>query len=126
MGDPAAPRDCAVVFVVKDLETSLDYYQNALGFEVTFRFGEPAFYAAVCRGAVAVHLQAAEKTERPAGASLLNVFVDDVDAIHAELRERGARVMKEPATYPYGMRDFDVQDPDGNTLVFGCAAEDGA
>jgi uncharacterized glyoxalase superfamily protein PhnB len=47
------------------------------------------------------------------------VFVDDVDALHADLAARGANVLKPPQDYAYGMRDFDVADPDGNQLTFG-------
>jgi uncharacterized glyoxalase superfamily protein PhnB len=32
---------------------------------------------------------------------------------------RGANVLKPPQDYAYGMRDFDVADPDGNHLTFG-------
>ena len=45
-----------------------------------------------------IHLQAASQAERPPGADSLSLFV---------------------GSYPYGMRDFDVLDPDGNRLVFG-------
>ena len=27
--------------------------------------------------------------------------------------------LKEPASYPYGMREFNVEDPDGNTIIYG-------
>jgi hypothetical protein len=27
--------------------------------------------------------------------------------------------LKEPASYAYGPREFNVEDPDGNTIVFG-------
>jgi hypothetical protein len=42
-----------------------------------------------------------------------------VDSLHAELTARGAKVVKPPQDYDYGMRDFDVLDPDGNQLIFG-------
>ena len=119
MADLVKLEDSAVVFVVRDLEASLAHYQSALGFEVVFRYGEPTFYASVCRGNVAIHLQASSQTQRPPGACLLNIFVSSADAIYEELRLRGARIRKAPATYPYGMRDFDVEDLDGNVLVFG-------
>jgi uncharacterized glyoxalase superfamily protein PhnB len=45
--------------------------------------------------------------------------VKDVDSLHAELAARGAKVLKPPQDYDYGMRDFDVLDPDGNQLTFG-------
>jgi hypothetical protein len=42
-----------------------------------------------------------------------------VDALHADLAERGAKVQKAPADYDYGLRDFDVADLDGNMIFFG-------
>jgi hypothetical protein len=35
------------------------------------------------------------------------------------LKSRGARILYEPKDYPYGMRDFDIKDLDGNQLCFG-------
>lgn len=122
MDDSTQPTEGIAVFVVRDLDASLAYYREALGFDVAFTWGEPTYYAGVCRGAVTLHLQAASRTPRPPGASSLCVFVGSADDVHRELRGRGARVLKEPATYPYGMRDFDVADLDGNTLVFGSEA----
>jgi len=117
--DANQPTECAAIFVVRDIAASLAYFQRALGFAISFTYGEPTFYAGVCRGAVAIHLQAASQTSRPPGASSLAVFVEDADDFHRELVERGARVLKPPATYPYGMCDFNVADLDGNTLIFG-------
>jgi hypothetical protein len=42
-----------------------------------------------------------------------------VDILYEELKSRGARALGEPKDYPYGMRDFDVHDLDGNALCFG-------
>ena len=61
----------------------------------------------------------ARGTDWVAGHGAIAVFVDDVDALHAELAARGARVVKPTQDYPYGMRDFDVVDLDGNQLTFG-------
>ena len=38
---------------------------------------------------------------------------------YRELKSRGARTLNEPKDYPYGMRDFDIHDLDGNQLCFG-------
>ncbi len=51
------------------------------------------------------------------------LYVEDADRTHAELRERGARIGKEPQDYPYGLRDFDVRDLDGNRLVIASPTE---
>jgi uncharacterized glyoxalase superfamily protein PhnB len=47
------------------------------------------------------------------------VFVTEVDALYEELKAKGANTLKPPQDYPYGMRDFDVIDLDGNHLCFG-------
>ena len=68
---------------------------------------------------VVIHLQAASETKRQPGHGAVNVFVTDVDALYQELKSRGARMLNEPKDYPYGMRDFDINDLDGNQLCFG-------
>jgi len=112
----------ATVFVVSDIATSMEHYRDALGFEIAFEYGKPTFYVCLCRDEVQLHLIAARQTERLPGNGALCVFVRDVDAVHAELVARGAKVIKPPQNYDYGMRDFDVVDLDGNQLIFGMGA----
>ena len=111
----------ATIFSVRDLAASVAHYRDVLGFTVTFQYGEPAFYACLCRDEVAIHLRAG--TGWPPGNGAIAVFVKDVDALHAELIARGAKVLKPPRDYDYGMRDFDVADPDGNQLTFGMGTQ---
>jgi uncharacterized glyoxalase superfamily protein PhnB len=121
MTTPAAVslRGAAAVFVVQDVPRSVDHYRDVLGFRTEFTYGEPTFYAGVERDNVLIHLQAASETKRQPGHGAINVFVTDVDALYKELKSRGARTLNEPKDYPYGMRDFDVLDLDGNQLSFG-------
>lgn len=76
-------------------------------------------YGGVERDDVTIHFQAAGVTQRHAGQGAINIFVTDVDALYGELKSRGAMVLQPPGDRPYGMRDFDVDDPDGNRLTFG-------
>ena len=41
------------------------------------------------------------------------VYVDDVDAAHAELKGRGIEPLDEPEDKFYGVREFLLKDPDG-------------
>jgi catechol 2,3-dioxygenase-like lactoylglutathione lyase family enzyme len=107
------------IMTVRDLPQSLAYYRDTLGFEIAFQYGEPAFYAGLCSGSVQLHLIAEHRTTRQAGNGAVAIMVDDVDALHADLQTRGARIVKPPADQPYGLRDFDVADLDGNMLFFG-------
>jgi catechol 2,3-dioxygenase-like lactoylglutathione lyase family enzyme len=112
-------RGAATVFVVQDVLRSVEHYRDVLGFHTVFTYGQPTFYAGVERDAVVIHLQAASETKRQAGHGAVNIFVTDVDTLYQELKSRGARTLNEPKDYPYGMRDFDIHDLDGNHLCFG-------
>jgi catechol 2,3-dioxygenase-like lactoylglutathione lyase family enzyme len=112
----------APVFVVQDVPQSVAHYRDILGFRVEFTYGEPTFYAGVERDRVLIHLQAAAETKRAPGQSAVYIFVIGVEALHEELKARGARLLGAPKDYPYGMRDFDLLDPDGNQLSFGQAS----
>lgn len=107
------------VFTVKDVMASLAYYRDKIGFDVAFEYGTPTFYVGLCSGDVTLHLVSASKAPRPPGHAAVCIFVDDVDGLHADLVKRGAKVLKAPANYDYGLRDFDVADLDGNMLFFG-------
>jgi uncharacterized glyoxalase superfamily protein PhnB len=109
----------ATVFIVRDIRKSIEHYRDALGFGVNFQYGQPTFYACLRRDEVALHLLASGKTKQLPGNGGVCVFVRDVDGVFAELTERGAKVVKPPQDYDYGMRDFDVVDLDGNHLTFG-------
>jgi uncharacterized glyoxalase superfamily protein PhnB len=49
------------------------------------------------------------------------VTVTDADGLFAEFQAAGARVTRAIENSSYGMRDFNIADPDGNTLGFGQA-----
>jgi len=107
------------VFTVRDVVASLAYYRDRLGFDTAFEYGDPVSYAGVCSGDVTLHLISSSRTPRQPGHGAVAIDVDDVDALHADLTKRGARVLKAPANYDYGLRTFDVADPDGNMIFFG-------
>jgi hypothetical protein len=53
-------------------------------------------------------------------------WVDDVEAMYSELRERGAKIDYELSDKPYGCREFAIQDLDGHDIAFGqCIGEGG-
>jgi catechol 2,3-dioxygenase-like lactoylglutathione lyase family enzyme len=117
----AAPMmvGAAAVFTVRDITASRDHFRDVLGFDITFEWGTPLHYVCMCRDEVQLHLLSAAGTKRPPGNSGLCIFVRDVDAVYEELKARGANILKPPQTWPYGMREFDVLDPDGNQITYG-------
>jgi hypothetical protein len=49
-------------------------------------------------------------------SSLLSVWVDDVDFVHAICMRDGVDVVRAPEDYPYGVREMQVRHPDGHVL----------
>ena len=110
----------ALVIPVTNLSASLSYYLEKLGFICDFTWKDPPEYAVLHRGGVSVHLTAANPDVRAKmDAPIAYVFVHDVDLVYAQLVSAEARISEPVADRDYGMRDFDVVDPDGYCITFG-------
>lgn len=120
--------------IVADLDRSLRFYRDILGFATiaTVPDDAPYVFAWVQRGNVSVFLNAREGVaeDLPAlaarpigGTNTLFVVIEaesaqeGVDALHAELRGKVAVVMPLKTQF-YGMREFGVEDPDGYVILF--------
>ena len=57
-------------------------------------------------------------TELGAATSMINVFVDDVDAHHAHSAAAGATINYSPIDQPYGQREYSAFDPEGRIWSF--------
>ncbi len=112
-------RGSTTIFTVKDAAASLAYYRDCVGFDVAFEYGTPTFYVGLCSGEVSLHLVAAAQAPRPPGHGAVSIYVDDVDAVHADLVRRGAKILNAPKDQDYGLRDFAIADMDGNMIFFG-------
>ena len=99
---------------VEDVERAQQHYRDALGFEIGWLY-EGGEIGAVSRDGVAIFLR---KRDRPFEPAVHWVHALDVDATHEELRARGARIKDPLAKKPWGLRQFTVEDLDGNRFYF--------
>jgi predicted enzyme related to lactoylglutathione lyase len=113
------------VLLVADLDRAVDYYRDRLGFACEV-YGEPPDFAAATRDAATILLALAREPERlvPHWKIVDNMWnayirVDDVDAVYAEVQERGGGIDYTIYDAPHGFREFGVQDPDGHDIAFG-------
>jgi len=111
--NPAQFIQGAPVLHVPDVEAAARYYRDVLGF--TSDFGDQD-YAVVWRDNSAIHFVKSDRI--PSGVHLFQ-WVRDVDACYKEIRERGAEITVEPGDRPCGVRDFNIRDPNGVSIIFG-------
>jgi len=105
---------------VGDLEKSIEFYTQALGFVVAERWMRDGQLAGVMLEAGACELGLsrddwAKGRERKKGEGI-RLWVEtgqDIDELAARARARGARITVEPEDKPWGVRAFAFDDPDG-------------
>lgn len=109
---------------VKDLDKSLAWYRDALGFTVDRQHerGGKVVGASLKAGLVRLLLNqddGAKGLDRAKGEgfSLQIVTSQSVDAIADRIRKSGWPIASEPADMPWGARVFRVVDPDGFRLA---------
>jgi lactoylglutathione lyase len=112
-----------VVLFVGDLDRAKTFYRDTLGLEIRFEDESSVYFhlegAALMllntAGAQDLLSADAVATQRPPGAtSQLVSFVDDVDAVYADLSAKGVEFVREPIDREWGLRTAHFKDPDGN------------
>jgi catechol 2,3-dioxygenase-like lactoylglutathione lyase family enzyme len=117
--------EAAPFLLVDDVVKAGEYYRDVLGFELGRYFGEPPGFVIVRRNAARIMLRQSQShpallsnTSKVSEALDLYVWVSDVGALAAELRERGANIVNGPEMED-GRREMLVTDLDGYLLCFG-------
>jgi len=118
--EPFVARTLSASLTVKDLQRSLAWYEDVLGFIVDRKYERDGKLRAVALKAGDVLLligqdDGAKGWERAKGEGLsLTITTDqDVDAIAHRIRRLGVVLESEPADMPMGGRIFRLLDPDG-------------
>jgi lactoylglutathione lyase len=116
-------RALAASLTVKDLQQSLAWYQDVIGFTADQRHEREGRLVAVSLKAGAVRIllnqdNGAKGWDRVKGEgfSLQFTTAQNVDEIAARIREHGGTLDAEPADMPWGVRAFRLHDPDGYRL----------
>ncbi len=119
---------------VSDIDNSIEFYREALGFDVV----SPRELVADWRWATirsgAVELMLSETGSAPgmrtsvdphantSWPAIFYFYPDDVSTLFAEVIRKGYQSTPLEVTH-YGMLEFSVQDPDGHVLSFGQDAD---
>ena len=119
----AAIKDVgAIILFVEDVQRSKVFYHGVLGLDVEFEDDESVGFKIEGLAFIVLQVDRAqvqlqgERTATPGGGAtaFLTTFTDDVDALHANLVERGIPFFQRPEDQPWGMRPAYFKDPDGH------------
>jgi len=113
-----------------DAPAAIDWLCKAFGFEVLIQVPgdkDGVIAHSELRFGDGIVMAATEDAERgmrsPRDTTGINqglyLYVDDVDALFARVRDAGATVLREPEDQDYGGRVFGVLDPEGHQWFFG-------
>ncbi len=112
-------------FVVPDVVASAEHYRDFLGFKILSYFLDPPVFAVVARDDVVIHFGKSDNgappspnvTRRSIGLDAY-IWVNDLDALYAELQGRGAKIIEPPAMRVYKCYELVVEDNFGFRLCF--------
>ena len=99
---------------VADVERAQKHYREALGFEIGWLYADGGI-GSVTRERATIFFR---KREPPFEPAIHWVFTQEIDALYQELQSSGANIVDPLQTKPWGIRQFTVQDLDGNIFYF--------
>ena len=114
-------------FIVSNVDQTIAFYRNKLGFETRFRQPDRNhFFAIVGRDGAQIFVKS-DKNTAPLPNPKCNpsmrwdafVFAPDPDALAIEFANRGAAFSVPLKQTDDGLRGFEICDPDGYVLFFG-------
>jgi catechol 2,3-dioxygenase-like lactoylglutathione lyase family enzyme len=117
-------------FIVRHVPTSLAFYRDRLGFEITYQGPAPddIFFGIVRRGGAMIMLKAIGVEPVPnstrdvhKGVARWDAYLDvpDPDALAAEFASRDVEFSTPLKDTHDGLRGFELKDSDGYVLFFG-------
>jgi hypothetical protein len=112
-------------FVVPDVVASAEYYRDVLGFKILGYWLDPPVFAIVARDDIEIQFGKSDSANVPSPSiarrqSALDayIWVNDLDALYAELQSRSAKILEPPAMRVYKCYELLVEDNFGFRLCF--------
>jgi uncharacterized glyoxalase superfamily protein PhnB len=124
-------KELSASLTVNDLEKSLAWYTDVLGFTIDKKHEREGNLVAVSLKAGTVRIllgrddgKKGMDRKKGEGMSLQITTSQDVDAIANRIKAAGGTLATEPMDMPWGARAFRVEDPNGFKFVFSSVAPD--
>jgi uncharacterized glyoxalase superfamily protein PhnB len=117
-------RPLGISLTVKDLQKSLTYYQDVLGFAIERKIERDGKLRGVAlkAGDVSISINQDDGAKgwtrvKGEGFSLRIITDQNIDEIANRIKKQGGTLDSEPAEMPWGSRAFRLRDPDGYRIA---------
>jgi uncharacterized glyoxalase superfamily protein PhnB len=126
LSNRSCPRATVIpVLSYADVERAAAWLCDAFGFTVRLRIGSHRVQLNVGDGAVVLReMRPDEETGSLGRGHLVMIRVENADAHFKRAKEHGARITQEPATHPYGERQYTAEDIAGHAWTFSQSVAD--
>ena len=126
LSNRSIPRATVIpVLAYSEVNQAAAWLCEAFGFSVRLRIGDHRVQLNVGDGAVIVREMRDSETNATLGVGCsVTVRVEDADAHCKRARDHGARITQDPATYPYGERQYNAVDFGGHSWTFSQSVAD--
>ena len=106
---------------VSDFKESLKYYTEKVGFRLAWLLENDweTPYASITRGDADFHITGCHCEDKGHVGKLdARLETRELDSLFADMQAAGVMINFEPKDQPWGLREFEIGDPDGNKLTF--------
>ena len=114
-------RNMSAQLLVADVERSLAFYTEKLGFDIDFRYQD--FYAGIIKDGRAIHLKqndipTQEINIKENNDNVAIIFsVDNIESLYEEMTGNAVKIIQPLREMPYG-KEFYIADLDDNVIAF--------
>jgi uncharacterized glyoxalase superfamily protein PhnB len=109
-------RNASAIIFVEDVLATLLWYQDKLGLQVEFAWGDPVVHGSIIAGSTTFHFSRSEPTRPRTG--YVTIYVNDLDDLFDDIAGGGVDVVQPPETMEWGMRAFMIHDCNGDLVMF--------
>jgi len=105
------------VICTADVEATVLYFEETLGFEQQWIWGNPPVYAGLKAGAAEIYVSldpgmAAAVRDRELGPDVF-LWVKDIETVYQRHKEAGAEIFEELSPRPWGSLQYVIREPNG-------------
>ena len=119
---PARIKNMSPLLLVADIEKSIKFYTQELGFKLSFRYDD--FYSGIFKDGCSIHLKLSgkpaieEKQKRKSNDDVDTIFsVEGIENMYGNISNKSVDIIQPLREMAYE-KEFYIADPDGYIIAF--------